>query len=180
MNNKDIQLIRINSADIKELQELSKQTFFEAFAWGNTKENMESYLNTGFSFEKLVGEIDNMNSKFYFAKTGNKAIGYLKLNSGSAQTEFKDSKGLEIERIYVLQDFHDKKVGQLLLDKAIKIANDSGADYIWLGVWEKNPRAIKFYQKNGFVQFDKHFFKVGEDEQTDIMMKLVLKKNVKM
>jgi ribosomal protein S18 acetylase RimI-like enzyme len=75
----------------------------------------------------------------------------------------------------VLQDFHGKKVGQLLYDKAIEIARQLNVDYVWLGVWEENPRAIAFYRKNGFVAFDKHIFKLGDDEQTDIMMKLNLK-----
>lgn len=61
-----------------------------------------------------------------------------------------------------------------LYDKAIQIARDKNADYVWLGVWEENPRAISFYKKNGFVEFDKHIFKFGNDEQTDIMMKLKL------
>lgn len=62
-------------------------------------------------------------------------------------------------------------------EKAMQIARQTNADYVWLGVWEKNPRAINFYKKNGFVEFDKHIFKLGNDEQTDIMMRLQLKDN---
>ena len=96
------------------------------------------------------------------------------LNFGQAQTEFNDNKALEIERIYVLKEFYGKKVGQVLYDKAFDIAKQAGADYLWLGVWEENQRAINFYKKNGFVEFDKHIFKLGDDEQTDIIMKLKL------
>src|SRR5690606_2609409 len=95
-------------------------------------------------------------------------------NKGFAKWRFKGDKGLEIERIYVLKDFHGKKVGQLLYDKAIEVAKEKKSDYIWLGVWEENPRAINFYKKNGFVEFDKHIFKLGNDEQLDIMMTLKL------
>jgi ribosomal protein S18 acetylase RimI-like enzyme len=102
-------------------------------------------------------------------------VGYLKLNFGQSQTELKDSKALEIERIYVLKEFQGKNIGQLLYEKAIQIANQNNAEYVWLGVWEENEKAIKFYTKNGFVAFDKHIFKLGDDEQTDIMMKLTLK-----
>jgi len=102
-------------------------------------------------------------------------VGYLKLNFGSSQTELKDDRALEIERIYVLKEFHGKSVGQELYEKAIYVARQKNADYVWLGVWEQNPRAINFYKKNGFIEFDKHIFKLGEDEQTDIMMKLQLK-----
>ena len=83
----------------------------------------------------------------------------------------------KIERIYVLKEFHGKKVGQILYDTAFEMAKQRCADYLWLGVWEENPRAINFYKKNGFVEFDKHIFKLGNDEQTDIMMKLQLQKN---
>jgi ribosomal protein S18 acetylase RimI-like enzyme len=86
----------------------------------------------------------------------------------------KDKTALEIERIYVLKDFHGKSVGQMLYKKALEIAQMKKVSYVWLGVWEENPRAISFYKKNGFVEFDKHIFKLGDDEQTDIMMKLIL------
>ena len=99
----------------------------------------------------------------------------MKLNFGDSQTELKDNKALEIERIYVSKEFHGKSVGQLLYDKAIEVAKQKNVNYVWLGVWEENPRAISFYKKNGFVEFDKHIFKLGNDEQIDIMMKLNLK-----
>ncbi len=75
----------------------------------------------------------------------------------------------------MLKDFHGKNVGQILYEKAIQIARQMNADYVWLGVWEENARAIRFYKKNGFVEFDKHIFILGDDQQTDIMMKLQLK-----
>ncbi|WP_225974606.1 GNAT family N-acetyltransferase [Arachidicoccus ginsenosidivorans] len=136
---------------------------------------MINYLNEGFSIEKLTTELSDKNTEFYFATLDNNVIGYLKLNFGQSQTELQDDKALEIERIYVLKEFHEKKVGQVLYEKAIEIAKEKNADYVWLGVWEENPRAISFYKKNGFVEFDKHIFKLGNDEQTDIMMKLKLK-----
>jgi ribosomal protein S18 acetylase RimI-like enzyme len=98
----------------------------------------------------------------------------LKINFGDAQTELKDNKSVEIERIYVLQAFQGKKLGQALYEKAISIAKEMKVKYVWLGVWEQNHRALQFYKKNGFVQFDTHIFKLGNDEQTDIMMKLEL------
>lgn len=104
-----------------------------------------------------------------------KIIGYLKINTGQSQTEIKDDKAFEIERLYVIKDFHGKKAGQNLYEKGIELARERNADYVWLGVWEKNIRAIRFYQKNGFEIFDRHIFVLGDDEQTDLMMKLKLK-----
>jgi ribosomal protein S18 acetylase RimI-like enzyme len=76
-----------------------------------------------------------------------------------------------------LNEYHGQQVGQLLYDKAIQIAHQLQVNYVWLGVWEENHRALKFYKKNGFIEFDKHIFKLGDDEQTDIMMKLQLLQN---
>lgn len=160
--------------EVIALQKIGRQTFKETFEAGNTEENLTKYLEEGFSSEKLLGELTDQNSEFHFALHEDVVIGYLKLNFGNSQTELKDDKSVEIERIYVLQEYQGKKVGQLLYEKALQIANAYKADYMWLGVWEENPRAIQFYKKNGFTEFDKHIFKLGEDEQTDIMMKLRL------
>lgn len=170
----EINIKKITLKDIDHLQKISKQTFYETFSSFNTEENMTIYLDQGFSKEKLKTEINDLKSVFYFAKLENEIIGYLKLNFGDSQTELQDYKSIEIERIYVLKEFHGKKIGQLLYEKAIEIANQKNANYVWLGVWEENPRAINFYKKNGFIEFDKHIFKLGNDLQTDIMMKLKL------
>lgn len=163
---------KVTLNDLPDLQRIGKQTFCETFSETNSEENMQSYLATGFSVEKLTAELLDEHSEFYFATHDGQVIGYLKLNFGESQTELKDSKALEIERIYVAKDFHGKSVGQLLYDQALAVAKAKNAEYIWLGVWEENPRAISFYKKNGFVEFDKHIFRLGNDEQTDIMMKL--------
>ena len=170
----DFKIKKVTLNDIDQLQIIGRQTFYETFSAGNSEENMTKYLDEGFSIEKLTTELSDNNADFYFATLDNNVIGYLKLNFGQSQTELQDDKALEIERIYVLKDFHGKSVGQILYDKAIHIAKQKNADYVWLGVWEENPRAINFYKKNGFVEFDKHIFKLGNDEQTDIMMKLKL------
>lgn len=167
----NIEVKSVTHNEIEQLQQIGRQTFFETFSEGNTEENMKKYLEDGFSLEKLTMELNNENSVFYFALLNHEAIGYLKLNFGQSQTELQDDKALEIERIYVLQEFHGKKVGQVLYEKAMQIAKQISARYVWLGVWEENPRAIGFYKKNGFLEFDRHIFKLGDDEQTDIMMK---------
>ncbi|WP_269236112.1 GNAT family N-acetyltransferase [Flavobacterium flavigenum] len=172
MSNIDIK--KISLKEINQLQEISKQTFRETFSESNSEEDMKNYLEKAFSNEKITTELINENSEFYFAILENKVIGYLKINFGEAQTELKDSNALEIERIYVTKEFHGKNVGQLLYEKAIERARQQNSKYIWLGVWEENKKAIRFYTKNGFIEFDKHIFKLGNDVQTDIMMKLQL------
>ncbi|MFU1855510.1 GNAT family N-acetyltransferase [Sphingobacterium sp. NGMCC 1.201703] len=157
--------------DIDLLKSIAQQTFIETFSEVNTAANMAKYIAEKFSNETLLAELSNQGSEFYFAQLGNRIIGYLKINSEQAQTELQDEHALEIERIYVLQEFHGKKVAQLLYEKALDIARLKNVRFIWLGVWEENHRAISFYQKHGFVAFDKHIFRLGDDEQTDILMK---------
>jgi ribosomal protein S18 acetylase RimI-like enzyme len=172
MSNIEIKQVSINIID--QLQIISRQTFYETFSADNTEENMRKYLDESFSIARLTTELSSKETEFYFATLDNNVIGYLKINFGQSQTELLDDKAVEIERIYVLNEFHGKGVGKLLYEKAIHIARQKNADYVWLGVWEENHRAIRFYKKFGFAEFDKHIFRLGDDDQTDIMMKLNL------
>ncbi|MEQ1733039.1 MAG: GNAT family N-acetyltransferase [Bacteroidia bacterium] len=172
-----IDVRKVTLTDIELLQAIAKQTFIETFATENSEENMRNYLADSFSIAKITEELNNINSVFYFAQLNTKVIGYLKINTAQAQTELKHEQALEIERIYVLKEFYGKQIGQLLYNTALQLAQAFGCNYLWLGVWEHNERAINFYTKNNFVAFDKHIFKLGDDEQTDILMKLQLNNN---
>ncbi|WP_240775593.1 GNAT family N-acetyltransferase [Sphingobacterium psychroaquaticum] len=119
-----ITIKKVSLSDINQLQKIGKETFFETFSESNTEENMANYLTEGFSFEKLTDELNNSTSMFYFALSQNEVIGYLKINFGQSQTELKDEKALEIERIYVLKEYHGKNVGQVLYQKAMEIAKE--------------------------------------------------------
>ncbi len=169
-----IHIRQISIRDLAALQKISRNTFAETFAEGNSEENLANYLAEGFSAEKLSAELENKNSQFYFAEIEGRVLGYLKVNTGDAQSEQQDPDALEIERIYVLKEYHGKEVSQKLYLKALSIAHEKNVPYIWLGVWEHNPRAIRFYEKQGFEEFDKHIFQLGDDAQTDILMKLDL------
>lgn len=170
----NLQAQKVALSDLEKLRDISIRSFTETFSSVNTPENMAYYLANSLSLAKLTEEFNTAGSAFYFAVLNNDIIGYLKLNTGAAQTELKITNSLEIERIYVLKEFHGKKAGQFLYEKAIRVALEKAVDFVWLGVWEENHRAIAFYSKNGFVAFDKHPFYLGDDEQIDIMMKKVL------
>ena len=169
-----IKIIQATPKDIGILQEIGRKTFTETFSASNNAADMEAYIARSFSREKLAEELSNEQAEFYFAMLGEAVTGYLKINFGAAQTELQSSHAMEIERIYVLQQYQGKQAGQLLYQKTVQRAAEAGVDYIWLGVWEQNEKAIGFYHKNGFVAFDKHIFQLGSDAQTDIMMKRVL------
>lgn len=164
----------VNENEVEQLQSISRQTFAETFSDSNSKENMDKYLTENLSIKKLSEELNNENSHFFFIKDGERNIGYLKLNMGPSQTEMKDETALEIERIYVIQEYQGKKVGQQLYEKAIQVAKEKKAQYVWLGVWEENHKAIQFYNKNRFEVFDKHVFVLGDEKQTDLMMRLFI------
>lgn len=166
-----IEITQVTAGQLKLLQQIARATFFETFAAVNTEENMQKYLQESFALDKLAAELADPAMSFYFAQAAGQVVGYLKVNVGAAQTEPKDDKALEIERIYVLHAFHGQAVGQRLYEQAMQLAQELGMHYVWLGVWEENPRAIRFYAKNGFVALDKHIFRLGDDEQTDILMK---------
>jgi ribosomal protein S18 acetylase RimI-like enzyme len=163
-------------SDLELLQIIGKQTFTETFAAVNSPENLSNYIAQSFNVDQLTKEITNPESSFYLATLDATIIGYLKINFGNAQTELMDEHAMEIHRIYVLQKYQGKKVGQLLIDYVLEMAHQSHVKYIWLGVWEENYRALRFYAKNGFVEFDKHVFTLGADIQTDLLLKLQIEK----
>ncbi|MBB4802722.1 ribosomal protein S18 acetylase RimI-like enzyme [Flavobacterium nitrogenifigens] len=169
-----VEIYKATIDDVKKLQSIGRQTFFETFADENSQENINKYLNESFADEKLLAELNNPNSYFYLAVSENNVIGYLKLNTANAQTEKQADDALEIQRIYVSKEFHGKKVAQTLYAQAEQMAKEIKASYMWLGVWEKNFRAVSFYTKNGFVKFDTHIFRFGDEEQIDLLMKKVL------
>ena len=161
----------VSPSEVEELLSLSRKTFYDAFEHLNNKEDFEAYTSVAFTHAKLLSEVENPHSQFFFAIIGDEKVGYIKLNYSSAQTELKDEYGIELERIYVLASQQGKKIGNQLLDYAIDKAKTEGKHYIWLGVWEHNQAAQRFYERNGFKPFGSHKFWVGKDEQTDILMR---------
>ncbi|MDP2067976.1 MAG: GNAT family N-acetyltransferase [Lutibacter sp.] len=173
----NIKIIKATQKDTELLLTIGRQTFFEKFTENNSEENMLKYAEEAYTFEKIASEVNNPNSQFYLATINNQTAGYLKINFGEAQTELQDPQALELERIYVLNEFQGKKIGQMLFEKTLELAKKAAVDYVWLGVWEENKSAIKFYEKNGMKAFSKHIFMLGNDPQTDIMMKIALGKS---
>jgi ribosomal protein S18 acetylase RimI-like enzyme len=161
----------INKTDINDLLTLGKKTFCDAFQHLNNPDDFNAYFSIAFTSEKLLAEIENPDSVFYFALIANEQVGYIKLNYGAAQTEFGDIDAVEIERIYVLSNHQGAGIGKKLLDFALTKAIENKFKYIWLGVWEHNHNAIRFYEREGFHRFSSHKFALGKDIQTDILMK---------
>lgn len=156
--------------DLGVLQDLSVETFKETFEDQNSPEHMKAYLERAFNAGQLEKELLNISSEFYFIHSNGVLAGYLKVNTNEAQSEIMDNLSLEIERIYIRKNFHKQGLGGYLMNTAIDIAKEQNKEKIWLGVWEKNERAITFYQKIGFVQTGAHSFYMGDEEQIDLIM----------
>lgn len=157
--------------DLDSLCKISIKTFYQTFADSNTEENMTAYLDSAYNKEKLYEELCNPDSSFFFIYVDESLAGYLKTNEYPSQTDINDIDSLELERIYILKEFQGAGLGQDLLEHTISIATEHGKKYIWLGVWEHNERAKHFYQKNGFYRIGAHSFVVGDDVQTDYVMR---------
>lgn len=168
---KDTVLKKCTAEDLDALRELMIRTFCEAFAHRNTDRDMEAYLKDAFNAARLRGELNNINSEFYFLYRGGKLAGYLKLNEAPSQTDLNDKLSLEIERIYISGEFQGEGLGGYLMNHAVDLSLRKNKRYIWLGVWEKNEKAIRFYKKNGFYKIGEHSFFIGEDQQTDFIMR---------
>ncbi|WP_190810493.1 GNAT family N-acetyltransferase [Flagellimonas sp. S3867] len=170
----ELKLQRCVIEDLEKLVTISKATFIDAFEKDNNPADFESYINEAFSSERLRSELENKNTRFYFVFSGHELIGYLKLNKGPAQSDIKDDQSLELERIYVIQQFQGKGIGNWLLQQVIQIARNEASNYVWLGVWQKNQAAVRFYLRHGFQKFDTHPYYIGKDKQTDWLMRLNL------
>lgn len=162
-------------ADLETLTTIARDTFFETFASQNKPENINTYMEKAFSRSSVEKELLNQGSDFYFAMDAGKLIGYLKINHPGSQTDINEPQSLELERIYVSHEYQNRGYGKQLMDKTLAIAKDLNRENLWLGVWEKNTGAIRFYLRNGFVKFAEHPFHMGDELQTDDLMKLSLR-----
>lgn len=161
-------------ADLPILTSIARQTFSDTFAHLNDPAHFDPYLAKAFSGKQIKSELKNADSLFYLLYFKQELAGYLKLNFGPAQSDINDPKSLEIERIYVLDRFQGLGLGKALFEHSLKLAQQQRLRYIWLGVWEQNTKAIAFYQSRGFYKFANHPFKLGDDLQTDYLMRLDL------
>jgi GNAT superfamily N-acetyltransferase len=160
--------------DAKMLSELGARTFYDTFAKDNTPENIDAYLKRSFSPEIQFNELSQPDVIFLVAEIEDMPIGYAQLVLDSEDEAIKRINPLEIRRIYASQEYLGQGVGKELMKVTISEARQRGCDCVWLGVWEKNQRAIDFYKKWGFREVGTHIFSVGDDPQNDFVMELEL------
>ena len=169
-----IQIKTCTLTDLTALQAISKETFTATFGQQNTPANLATYLKTAYATSQLTQELKNPESRFFFILKDQDIAGYLKLNTGTAQTEDMGPHALEIERIYLRSAFQRQGLGSKLFQVALDAAQKYHKTQLWLGVWEHNLKAQKFYHRLGFHQIGQHTFTLGTDPQTDLIYAKVL------
>lgn len=158
------------AADNQLLAELGAETFAASFAADNTPENMQAYLAAAFSPEKQAQELADPATQFLLLEQAGELVGYAQLRLGPAPASIVGQKPAEIVRFYVRPAWIGRGAGAALMQACIDIAAESECEVIWLGVWERNARAIAFYRKWGFAQVGTQVFQLGADNQTDWLM----------
>ena len=158
--------------DAKPLTHLSYTTFWDAFAHHpkNGPDDLAHYMRQAFNLEQITQELSDPKAIFLIAEIENEFAGYAKLVLDNIEPGITAEKPIELNRLYSQQKFLGRGVGQTLMDACFELAQKEGFDTIWLGVWEYNPRAKRFYEKNGFRQVGRHTFQLGSDPQTDLLM----------
>ena len=157
--------------DAELIADMSRQTFYETFAAENTKENMDKFMNEQFTRETLIEEVGAGNNIFLLAFDGEQPVGYARIRENNNPPSLGTANAIEIARIYAATHAIGKGIGKVLVQKCIEIAKAGSRELVWLGVWEKNQRAIEFYKKWGFEKFAEHDFILGNDVQKDWLMK---------
>lgn len=153
------------------IADMSRQTFYDTFASQNTKEDMDKFMNEQFTREALMEEVGAENNIFLLAYDEEQPVGYVRIRENNNPPSLGTSNAIEIARIYAATTAIGKGIGRTLMQKCIEIAKARNRELVWLGVWEKNQRAIDFYIKWGFEKFADHDFVLGNDVQKDWLMK---------
>lgn len=168
----EIHIRQATADDAKLLTDLAYTTFWDAFAHHpkNAPDDLAHYMRQAFNLEQTTEELADPKSVFLIAEMDGKAAGYAKLIFDTTEPDIVAEWPIELNRLYSHQEYLGQGVGQALMDACFARAVEAGRDVMWLGVWEYNPRAQRFYEKNGFEIVGKHTFQLGSDPQTDLLM----------
>jgi ribosomal protein S18 acetylase RimI-like enzyme len=168
-------LRRAVAGDAPSLAVLAERTFRDAFGGRNSPEDMDLHCARHFGPDAQAREIADRGIVTTLAISSGQIIGFSQMMPSRIHAHVVARRPAELNRLYVAAAWHGKGVAQALLKDAMKSAKDAGADCLWLGVWEHNPRAIAFYRKCGFEDVGSHHFMLGTDRQRDVIMSLALK-----
>ena len=164
-------IIPAHSEHAAALATFSLEAFYDAYAYANTRTDMQQYITEHFSKEEIRKEIETVNTFIFLALIDGSIAGYAKLGTATSPEQLNGKSAIEIERLYVDKKLQSQKVGAALMEHIIQFSKSQGKKIIWLGVWKKNPRAVAFYEREGFEKFGETVFTLGRDLQEDFLMK---------
>jgi len=156
--------------DAGALAAFAARTFAETFAASNTPEDMQAHLARSYGVAQQTAELTDPSAVTLFAEEDGQLVGYAQLRRGAPPECITPPDTMELHRFYVARDAQGTGVAQQLIAAVQDAARSAGAGHLWLGVWEHNPRAIRFYAKCGFVDVGSQAFDLGADRQTDRVM----------
>jgi diamine N-acetyltransferase len=165
-----IRIRRAEESDAPALSVLAEATFREAFAELNTGENMRLHCAASYGQALQLAEIRELNSETYVAEFNSGLVAYAQLRLDAASPLMLGRRSVEIRRFYVDASHHGTGLAHQLMTHVLARTDAAGYAVLWLGVWERNARALAFYRKWGFEVMGEHTFKVGDDPQRDLLM----------
>ncbi|MEP5566659.1 MAG: N-acetyltransferase [Halioglobus sp.] len=167
-------LRRAVESDAAAVAKLAELTFRQTFAVENSANDMDQHCQTSFGPAIQQAEITDPNTVFILAESAGEMIGFCQLRLSSPKDCVPGKAQAEVYRIYVLSDWHGQGVAQSIMTEAMAAAATNGSDAVWLGVWEHNHKAIRFYQKHDFDVVGEHEFHLGKDIQRDLVLATTL------
>jgi len=170
----NLEIRRAADDDAKLVSVLGAVTFYEAYFEQDTPPDLANYIHESFNLDRILAELADENAVFYIVYRDGGAVGYAKLRTGSKVECIESENSVELQRIYLVERVFGKGVGEVLLNHCLETARARGFETLWLGVWEKNRRAIRFYEKHGFRKVGQITFPYGETVGTNWVMEKVL------
>lgn len=169
-----IEVRQATAADNKMLSELGRRAFQEAFGRFNDPGDMQAYLDLSFDAERIKKQLLDPSVIYLVASFHGTPVGYAKLIRNHTCSQYAPAQQMQMERIYALDAYVGKKIGKALMLDSLRIAKKEGNEYLWLGVWQENQRAIKFYKDFGFEIIGVKQFIIGNEVNDDYVMGLKL------
>lgn len=166
-----LRICRCTPTDLAKLRQIAEKTFRDAFEADNDPDDFREYIQSAFSEDRIKESLETPGTSYYFVFNEETLVAYFQVNEWFAQSDLNLKDSLELERIYVAAEYQGKGIGKWILDGVCKMARVRGLRYVWLGVWEKNRGAIDFYKCHGFRKFGEHPYYIGQDRQTDWLMR---------
>ena len=159
--NKNISIIKANKKDAETLLKMAITTFRESHGHSASAEDIGEYINAKFTLENIEGELSDDSNVFHLVYVNEELAGYSKIIYNTAYENLTKVNSTKLERLYVLEKFHDLKIGKQLMDFNLNLAKQKAQSGIWLYVWTENYRAIRFYQNYGFQQIAETIFQIS-------------------